>query len=350
MSRDRAVRSPGENLGKARATMGSPIRFSVIIPTYDRWKVLETCLQSVLSQQFPVSRYEIIVVDDGSTDGTREFLREQEGRGVLRAIYQPRNRGPAAARNAGARSATGEILAFTDSDCVVPTDWLTRMDALFTAQPEYAGVGGVQVPIQARTRVERFLSARARLEAQGATGVYLVTLERFVSPVTNNVAYQRDAFERLGGFSEVFRFPGGEDADLNWRLLELGGQLLMDPTLPVRHHDPDTVRGLWRQARDRGSAKFPYMARRRTSRKQVAWIAAKQCGKFLLYVVPPLWPLALVLLGRTGWANRRLLRAAEGWWERLEFMGLLAVGELGDVFGFLAGVRHYFAARRRQKT
>ena len=249
--------------------------------------MLEDCLQPVLSQQYPAPRYEVIVVDDGSTDGTREFLREQEGRGLLRAIYQPRNRGPAAARNAGARSASGEILVFTDSDCLVPADWLARMDALFAARPEYAGVGGVQVPIQARTRVERFLGVKARFEAQAAPGVYQVTLEQFVSPVTNNVAYRRTDFGKLGGFSEAFRFPGGEDADLNWRLLESGGQLLMDPTLTVQHHDPDTPLGLWRQARDRASGIFPTMARRKTAKRRIIWTLGKQSGKFLLYVFPP---------------------------------------------------------------
>ena len=208
----------------------------------------------------------------------------------------------------------------------------------------------MQVPIQARTRVERFLDTRARIEYQIAADPYVVTMEHFISPVTNNVAYRREVFERLSGFSEAFRFPGGEDADFNWRLLESGGQLLMDPRLPVRHHDPDTIRGLWRQARDRGSARFPYMALRGTAKAKMAGAVARQSGKFLFYVLPPLWPLALVLVGRAGWASRRLLRTADGWRECLAFLGLLAVVECGDVVGFLAGVRHYFAVRRMQKT
>ena len=345
----------GEIIGHQESKTGhmardGAVRFSVVIPTYNRRRMLQDCLQSVLSQQYPAPRYEVIVVDDGSTDGTREFLREQEGRGLLRAIYQPRNRGPAAARNAGARSASGEILVFTDSDCLVPADWLARMDGLFAAHPGCAGVGGVQLPIRTRTRVERFLDTRARIEYQIAADPYVVTMEHFISPVTNNVAYRREVFERLSGFSEAFRFPGGEDADFNWRLLESGGQLLMDPRLPVRHHDPDTVRGLWRQARDRGSARFPYMARRGTSARNVARITVRQCGKFLVYVLPPLWPLALAVLGRTGWGNRQLLRMAEGRRERFDFLGLLAVADFGDAIGYLAGMWHYVVARREGKA
>jgi glycosyltransferase involved in cell wall biosynthesis len=66
--------------------MGDQIRISVIIPTYNRRRMLEDCLQSVLAQQYPASAYEVLVVDDGSADGTREFLREREGQGLLRAI------------------------------------------------------------------------------------------------------------------------------------------------------------------------------------------------------------------------------------------------------------------------
>jgi glycosyltransferase involved in cell wall biosynthesis len=328
--------------------MGDQIRISVIIPTYNRRRMLEDCLQSVLSQQYPASGYEVIVVDDGSADGTREFLREREAQGLLRAIYQPRNRGPAAARNVGARSASGEILAFTDSDCLVPVDWLARMDGLFAAHPGCAGVGGVQVPIRARTRVERFLYAKARLDPQAVMGVYQVTLDRFVSPVTNNVAYRKSDFEKLEGFSEAFRFPGGEDADINWRLLESGGQLLMDPTLTVQHHDPDTLLGLWRQARDRASGIFPTMARRKTARRRIVWTLVKQGGKFLLYVFPPLWPLVLVQCVRTARLNRRLLRESGGWREACGFLALLVVADCGEVVGFLSGVRHYYAARHRE--
>jgi glycosyltransferase involved in cell wall biosynthesis len=326
--------------------MGDQIRISVIIPTYNRRRMLEDCLQSVLAQQYPASRYEVLVVDDGSTDGTREFLREGEGQGLLRAIYQARNRGPAAARNAGARSANGEILAFTDSDCLVPEDWLVRMDGLFAAHPGCAGVGGMQVPIQARTRVEQFLGAQAQLELRARANPYLVTMDHFVSPVTNNVAYRRDAFDRLGGFSEAFRFPGGEDADLNWRLLETGGQLLMDPTLYVRHHDPDTLRGLWRQARDRASGIFPTMARRRTLRRRVVWTAIKQSGKLILYFVPLFWPLLLLQFARTAFVRRRLLRKAGGWRDAIGFGGYLVVIDFGEVIGFVAGIRHYHRCLR----
>lgn len=194
------------------------------------------------------------------------------------------------------------------------------------------------------------LAVKARFEAQTAPGVYQVTLEQFVSPVTNNVAYRRTDFGKLGGFSEAFRFPGGEDADLNWRLLESGGQLLMDPTLTVQHHDPDTLLGLWRQARDRASGIFPTMARRKTAKRRIIWTLGKQSGKFLLYTFPPLWPLVLVQFGRTAWANRRLLSGAEGWREAWGFMGLLAVADFGEVVGFLSGVWHYFAARQWEGT
>ena len=103
--------------------------FSVIIPTFNRWHSLRRTLDSLVTQSLEAGLFEIIVVDDGSTDETRsgEFHYDQV------TFLHVQNRGPAAARNAGAVTARGEILVFTDDDCAVPYQWLQKIENLFAA-------------------------------------------------------------------------------------------------------------------------------------------------------------------------------------------------------------------------
>jgi glycosyltransferase involved in cell wall biosynthesis len=111
---------------------------SVIIPTHNRKDLLRRCLAAATSQDYP--DYEVIVVDDGSTDGTGAMVRREFPQ--VRYIRQERNRGPAAARNRGIKVATGEIIAFTDDDCLLPLDFLSRLADGYRRYPEVAGVGG----------------------------------------------------------------------------------------------------------------------------------------------------------------------------------------------------------------
>ena len=94
---------------------------SVIVPVYNRAKVIRPCLDSILAVDYPVDRLELIVVDNASTDDTPRVLEQYAAR--IRIIREAK-RGPAAARNAGLRVARGEVAAFTDSDCQVEQSWL----------------------------------------------------------------------------------------------------------------------------------------------------------------------------------------------------------------------------------
>lgn len=203
------------------------MKFSIVIPTLNRKETLRQCLRAATGQTYP--QYEVIVVDDGSTDGT-DHLIGQEFPEVL-YLRQKSNRGPSAARNAGFSAATGEIIAFTDDDCLLPVEWLSHLADGYTRYPETSGVGGY---IEASEEISAE-NAFARYENYLSHMVYGASDQEyfggFESPCggTNSMSYRRSVLNEAGGFDESFPFAAGEDADLKWRICQAGHRLLYLP-------------------------------------------------------------------------------------------------------------------------
>ncbi len=222
--------------------------FSVIIPTYNRYQFLEKCLGSVLAQDFDFREYEVVVVNNGSTDETRQFLDGRTG-SLTRIFHQEKNTGPAAARNLGAKESRGQFLAFTDDDCWVPKSWLQELFRGLNQWPKAAAVGGF---LEAPDEILK-TNILAKLEAFETHKIYKAgqteSLGGFESPAggTNNIAYRRDVFEKLGGFDESFPVPAGEDADLKWRAVKAGYPIGYVP-VKVTHLDPYSWRSFWRRS------------------------------------------------------------------------------------------------------
>jgi glycosyltransferase involved in cell wall biosynthesis len=225
------------------------MRFSITIPTYNRINRLRRCLAAATSQDY--QDYEVIVVDDGSTDGTGDMIKQEFPKANY--IRQEPNRGPAAARNAGIRAATGEIIAFTDDDCLPPLDWLTRLADGYMNYPTITGVGGfIEAPqhlLQSNliAQYERSIG-RDRYGARDAE-----VLGGYNCPAggTNNMSYRRKALLDIQGFDETFPYPAAEDADLKWRLCQQGAQLLYTP-VKVNHLQSYTWNNFRRQQIRRG--------------------------------------------------------------------------------------------------
>jgi glycosyltransferase involved in cell wall biosynthesis len=240
------------------------VKFGVVIPTRDRASVLRRCLAAINSQGYP--DYEVIVVDDGSRDDTGEIVvREFPSIGYLR---QP-SAGPAAARNRGVKAAGGEVVAFTDDDCLAPSNWLECLADGFARHPEVAGVGGrLLAPLEVRET-----NLLAQYEEYVVKAVYgagdCEIVSGFDCPAggTNNMAYRRAALETVGGFDEDFRYPAGEDADLKWRLAEAGARFLYIP-VEMTHLQSYTWPSYRRQqmVRGRGRTQFDIKRSRRTGR------------------------------------------------------------------------------------
>ncbi len=190
--------------------------FSVVVPTYNRPKRLKACLQSFLQLDYPVDRWELIVVNDGGAESFTAVTDQLIEKLPLRLV-DGAHAGPAATRNLGASLASGTHLAFTDDDCQVFPDWLQAFAEGF-ANPHWDALGGravtpfeQNVAEQAWQHLTDFLYEFMRDEAGN-----LLLL------ISNNVAYQRAAFEKVGGFNETFPLAAAEDMELSYRLLRAG--------------------------------------------------------------------------------------------------------------------------------
>lgn len=178
---------------------------------------------------------EIIVVDDGSTDGTRGIAESF----AVRYVHQE-NAGPAAARNHGARVAQGEIVAFTDSDCVPEPDWVDALVSGF--EDGVVAVGGGYDIANGSSPLARMVHEEIVMRHAG--------FDREVDFLGSfNVAYRRSAFEAVGGFDESFRIASGEDNDLAYRLSDAGGTLRFVADAKVAHYHPTR---LWPYLRTQG--------------------------------------------------------------------------------------------------
>lgn len=202
---------------------------SVIIPAYNAASTLFNCLNALQSQSVPSSSYEIIVVDDGSTDNTTK-VAEDTG---VRVVSQPNN-GAAAARNHGAQIALGELLLFTDADCVPAYDWVEQMSAPFTDM-DLAGAKGV------------YLTKQSELTARFVQLEYEDKYERMRSSTqidfvdTYSAAYRRDIFLAMGGFDTTFPGATVEDQEFSFRLAEAGYRLIFLPNARVWHQHDQSV-------------------------------------------------------------------------------------------------------------
>lgn len=201
---------------------------SIIIPAYNADKIISYCLDSLMNQTIERSEYEIIVVDDGSTDKTAEVVQCYES---IRLITQ-HNQGPASARNNGAGEARGEIILFTDSDCVPQKNWIEKMIEPFQQEPDLAGVRGAYVTDQ-KEMTARFVQAEYEDKYD------VLRKQKYIDFVdTYSAGFKRDIFLQFNGYDTSFPVACAEDVELSFRMAAKGCKIVFNPEAIVRHTHP----------------------------------------------------------------------------------------------------------------
>jgi glycosyltransferase involved in cell wall biosynthesis len=220
-------------------------RISVVIPFHNREGTLARCLESLLEQDFPAADFEIVAVDNNSADGSGLVARQYSRVVVL----QERTQGSYAARNCGLRHATGEIIVFTDSDCVAASDWLSRIERAMRDASLHVLIGKSQPAGQ--SRAVRLLGA---YEEHKDRYVFSTTRSEKYYGHTSNMAVRREVFAQMGPFVEWQR---GADAAFVRKAVDKFGcdAIRYDPDIFVRHLELESAVTYFKKAYAYGRAR-----------------------------------------------------------------------------------------------
>ncbi len=197
--------------------MNKPI-ISIVMATYNRSDLLELQLEAFLNQNISGEEFEVVIINDGSPDDTELVLANWKNKLPNLRFYTQKNSGPAVARNKGVEIARGDIIAFTDDDCIVDSDWLEKILTRFKNEE-------VNV-VEGLTYTNRELRTPLTHQIENLKWNPVIP--------TCNAAYRKSFFKELGGFDEHFPFPHNEDTELAWRVHEKG-EVVFDEQMRVYH-------------------------------------------------------------------------------------------------------------------
>ncbi len=226
----------------------APLRCSVIVPVYNGAKVIQHCLDALAGQSVALDQFEIIVVDDGSLDGTSQHVERWASHhpGCQVRLVRQQHAGPAAARNHGAAIAQTPWLLFTDADCQPAPGWVQALLNGFAGPEPPAGLMGTYRSEQ------RSLAARfAQLEFEDRYRRMLHQPELDVV-ATYSAAFRRDLFMQAGGFDPGFPEANNEDVEFSYRLSQAGHTMRFAPEAQVYHQHASSWPGYVRTKMGRG--------------------------------------------------------------------------------------------------
>lgn len=229
------------------------MKASVIVPTYNRKERLRGCILSLLNQNF--EDYEIIVVDDGSSDGTEQMVESlQQTHSNLKYLKQ-KNRGPGIARNYGVENSEGDIVVFTDDDCIADEPWLKTMVNSFNGNSYLGIVGGGYVTPKEKGIIGLW---------QGCNVKHGIKDGRLKNPSffeANNLAILKQAYLEVGGFCPVFGpKDGSEDFNLCYQILKSGYGSMFNDSAKIQHLHKLNLKGILKQNYIAGRGDIVFMS------------------------------------------------------------------------------------------
>ncbi|MBC8444251.1 glycosyltransferase family 2 protein [Candidatus Woesearchaeota archaeon] len=204
--------------------MSSKKIISVVVITYNRKKLLEKCLKSLLNQDFDRDYYEIIIVDDGSNDGTKKLVKSIKSKRIR--YYFQQNKGYGAARNLGLGKTKTKFVAFTDDDCIPEKNWLRKIMINFKEFPEVTAVGGsILTPFDDRLSWAAHILNFSSWMPNGE--------KRFVKDIpTANISYRKSDIKK--SFIKA-KGVGYEDSLFNKAIIDNKKKILYDPSIKITH-------------------------------------------------------------------------------------------------------------------
>jgi glycosyltransferase involved in cell wall biosynthesis len=224
--------------------MTGPLKASVVVPVYNGQATIADCLDSLLRLDYPSDACEVVVVDNGSTDRTPAILDRYAPH--VRVVHES-SRGRSQARNAGVRHARGDVVAFTDADCTLHADWLSRI-VVPLADEAVGMVGGTVLARRPCNHVAKY-------------GEVIHDHERAITKTDpphvlgGNCAARRSTVEAIGGFDPSF--SRSQDADFAFRLLRAGYRLVFERDAIAYHRNESTLPGLFREGFQHGFWSVP---------------------------------------------------------------------------------------------
>ena len=213
---------------------------SVVICSCNGSLTIRECLEGLMNLNYPF--YEVIVINDGSTDATPQIASEYEV-----TLISTTNQGLSAARNLGASVAKGEIISYIDDDAIPDPDWLLFLATFFADKP-YVAVGGPNIAPNDVTLIAECVD-----HSPGSPSHVLFTDMEAEHIPGCNFSIRKKALQDLGGFDPQFR-AAGDDVDLCWRITEAGWKIGFSPGAMVWHHRRRTIKSYWRQQYGYGKA------------------------------------------------------------------------------------------------
>lgn len=266
---------------------------SVVVPVYNAELMIGACIEALLAQDYPKEHYEIIIVDNGSSDQTAQIIKQYPVKYLLENTAQSSY----AARNKGAQEAKGETLAFTDADCVADPNWLKNGIKAFADEK----VGCVAGEIQAahpESDIEKYLAEKNELSQIKTSPDFPLPY-----PKTANAFYRKDVFDIIGFFEQ--KWISGGDADFAWRMqLETSYKLVFDSKALVRHKHRATIRQMFNQCCKWGGGysllvkKYKSQIKSRTV-KQKIWIIKK------IFITSIRLALLSPFISRLSWESKK---------------------------------------------
>ena len=229
---------------------------SVIIPTRNRAALLEKCLERLCAQTLDPARYEICVIDNGSTDNTKEIIAAVAARHKDRKIIMVEESAPsvAVARNRGVAATRAPLIALADDDTMPPPDWLTRyIDGMERLGPEVAKIAGTYTPVWGAVRPAWLTDGMLPL-LSAAAGPELKPGFTDFPLLEGNSCYRREALERFGGFPRQLGRSGNSlisgELMIDLVIRMNGWKLYYDPAIVIDHHiHANRLTPLWMRQR-----------------------------------------------------------------------------------------------------